>query len=324
MGSFWYFDETEISPDDPDHSAPDNISFNGQLVNHVGPTICAAEKGVVYVDSDTSEDEDLDTLNSTCRGHGISVFSDPHNVTFQIVKTKIHDESKRVIYYLMVLRTDLGIDTEKVTVQRRYSNFASLYKALKKDHPTFLKDVNFPGKVFGHKSNVNPDLIESRRIAFQAFLQTIYKHKEVRQHQAFKDFFYLPGLKEATDNLKGGQLENCLELLLNSLHLQVKLCDEVREIIATLGAIVVVLEAQGKLEDAERYATAALELGQDDYLCDYMIPLLDTAAQLRWKLQMDKKTIERHLIHVQKMSGAEADHVCTLQELAVKRFDKDK
>lgn len=61
------------------------------------------EKGVVYVDSDTSEDEDLDTLNSTCRGHGISVFSDPHNVTFQIVKTKIHDESKRVVSSVSIL-----------------------------------------------------------------------------------------------------------------------------------------------------------------------------------------------------------------------------
>lgn len=224
----------------------------------------------------------------------------------------------------MVLRTDQGIDTEKVMVERRYSEFETLYKALKKEHPTFLKDVDFPPKVLFQKKNLNPELIESRRIAFQAFLQTIYKHKEVRQHSAFKEFFYLPGLREATDYLKGGELENSLGLLLNSLHLQVKLCDEVREIVATLAAIVVVFKAQDKLEDAERYAAAAIELAQDDYLCPYMIPLLDTAAELRWKLQMDKKAIERHLSHVQKMSGVEVEHAFTLRELAVTRFDKEK
>lgn len=224
----------------------------------------------------------------------------------------------------MVLRTDQGIDTEKVTVERRFSEFEALHKALKKDHPTFLKDVNFPAKVLFQKKNLNPELIESRRIAFQAFLQTIYKHKEVREHLAFKEFFYLPGLREATDKLKGGELEDSLELLLNSLHLQVKLCDKVREIVATLAAIVVVFDAQCKLEDAERYATAAIELAQHDYLCAYMIPLLDTAAKLRWKLQMDKKPIERHLSHVQKMSGIEVDQAFTLRELAVTRFDKEK
>ena len=42
MGSFWYFDETtEIAPDDPGKSSPDNISFNGQLVNAAGPMIYA-------------------------------------------------------------------------------------------------------------------------------------------------------------------------------------------------------------------------------------------------------------------------------------------
>ena len=222
----------------------------------------------------------------------------------------------------MVLRTDI-VDTEKVMVERRYSDFAALYKALKKDYPTVIKDVDFPGKVLFQKKNLNPELIESRRSALQAFLQTIYKYTEVRQHQAFKEFFYLPGLREATDSLKGGELENSLELLLNSLHLQVKLCDKGREIIATLGAIVDVLEALRKLEDAERYAAAALELAQNDYLCPYVIPLLDTAAKLRWKLQMDKRTIERHLSHVQKMTGIETDHAFTLRELAVTRFDKE-
>ena len=224
---------------------------------------------------------------------------------------------------MVVLKTHTGIDKEKVSVERPFSDFATLHKSLKKDYPAFLKDIHFPGKVLGQKNNLNPELIESRRMAFQTFLQTIYAHKEVRQHQAFREFFYLPGLRKATDHLIGGVLDDALELFLNSLHLQVKLCDKVRDIIATLAAIVVVLEAQDKLEDAERYAVAALELVQDDYLCSYVIPLLDTTAKLMWKLQMDKKPIERHLNRIQRMTGVDVDHTFTLRALVVLRFNKD-
>lgn len=226
-------------------------------------------------------------------------------------------------YCVVVLKTNTGIDKEQVSVERPFSDFAALYKSLKKDYCALLKDINFPGKVLGQKNNLNPGLIESRSMAFQTFLQTIYAHTEVRQHQAFREFFYLPGLRKATDHLIAGELDDALELYLNSLHLQVKLCDKVREIIATLAAIVVVLETQDKLEDAERYAMAALELAQHDYLCSYMIPLLDTTAKLMWKLQMDKKSIEKHLNRVQRMTGVDVDHTFTLRALVVMRFNKD-
>ena len=221
----------------------------------------------------------------------------------------------------MVLKTE-GIDKDKAAIERRYSDFATLYKALKKAHRELLEKVTFPGKVFGQKSNLNPEVIESRRSAFEAFLQKIFRSKDACLHPAFREFFYLPELRDATEKLRGGELKNSLKLLLNSLHLQVKLCDQVGEVIATLGAIVVIHEAQSKFEEAERYATAAIELVQGDCSCPYLIPLLDTAAQLRCKLQMDKKTIERHLNRVQRMSGIEVEYTKTLRELAVTRFDK--
>lgn len=221
----------------------------------------------------------------------------------------------------MVLRTE-GIDTDRALIERRYSDFAALYKALKKDHSSIVENVAFPGKLFGQKSNLNPENIELRRSSFETFLQKICYSNEARLHPAFREFFYLPELREATEKLKGGELKSGLKLLLNTLHLQVKLGDEVREIIATLCGIVVIHEAQSKLEEANRYATAALELAQDDFYCPHLIPLLDTAANLRWKLQMEKKTLERHLNRVQRMSGIEADNAFTLRELAVMRFDK--
>lgn len=221
----------------------------------------------------------------------------------------------------MVLKTD-ELDTDKAMIERRYSDFAVLYKALKKGNHNLLEKVAFPGKVFGQKSNLNSEVIESRRSAFESFLQNIYLQKEVCLHPAFREFFYLPELREATENLKGGELKYSLKLLLNSLHLQVKLCDQVREIIATLAAIVVIHEAQSKFEEAEHYATVALELIQEDHFSSYLIPLLDTAVKLRWKLQKDKTTLERHLSRVQRMSGIDVDCSFTLRELAVTRFAK--
>lgn len=221
----------------------------------------------------------------------------------------------------MVLRTD-GIDLDKAIIERRYSDFAALHKALRKDHPSILENVTFPRKVFGQKSNLNPEVIEARRSAFESFLQNIYHHKEVFLHPAFREFFFLPELREATENLKGGELKRSLKLLLNSLHLQVKLCDQVREVIATLSAIVVVHEAQSKFEEAERYASVALELIQETSFSSYLIPLMDTAVKLKWKLQKDKTAIEKRLAEAQRTSGIDVDCAFTLRELAVTRFNK--
>lgn len=225
-------------------------------------------------------------------------------------------------YSVMVLRIDVGIDKDKGSVERSFSDFAVLNKALRKDFPSLLKDVNFPRKVLGQSTNLNPKLIESRRVAFQTFLQTIYSHTEVRQHPAFQEFFHLPDLRKATDHLIGCELDAALPLFLNSLHLQVKLSDKVQEVIATLAAIVVLFEGQNQLGDAARYSMAALKLIQDDDFCPYTIPLLGTLVRLMDKLQMDKKPVVRHLKRVQRVTSIDVDHSPTLQALVSMRFDR--
>ncbi|XP_068703956.1 sorting nexin-20-like [Montipora foliosa] len=325
METHWYLDDyVDISSDGRSEASSDSISFNGQLVIAGGPTIFPGEKGIVYVDDVDSDEEEkhVDTVNDICRGHGIAVSIDPQNVRFEIFSTRIDEQSKRVFYSVMVLRTDEGIDKDKASVERSFSDFSILYKALKREFHSYLKDVPFPGKVLGQSSNLNPKLIESRRIAFQAFLQTIYRHTEVQQHPAFREFFYLPALRKATNHLIGCELEAAVKLYLKSLHLQVKLSDKGPEVIATLAAVVVTYEAQDELEEAVRYSLAALELVQDDYLCPYMIPLLDTSAKLMEKLQMDKNPIVRLLNRVQRMTGTDVVHTPTLRALVLMRFNE--
>lgn len=315
---------------DDDVFSSGSYSFNGRLVISGEPIIfpvlerSVSGHGIMFVPEDKSnsdcEDETDDCIS---RGQGLAVQTEPLNITFEIFSTRIHESDRKqcVFYSLMVLRAEGGIDTDKAVVERRYSDYAKLFKALKKDLPKLLANVSFPGKVLGKKQNVKPEVIESRSHAFEGFLQEIYCHGEVRAHPAFREFFYLPELREATEKLTGGELKSSLKLLLNSLHLQVKLCDQLKEIIATLGAIVVIHEAQKKFEEANRYVTAALDLIQGDYFPPYEIPLLDTAVKLRWKLQIDRNAEENRLRQVQKDTGIEVDNAFTLRELSVSRFD---
>ncbi|KAK2550022.1 Sorting nexin-21 [Acropora cervicornis] len=325
MDTRWYLDDyVDISSDGRSEASSDSISFNGQIFIAGGSTSYSGERGIVYVDDDIESDEEEKcayTLDDICKGQSISVCTDPQKIRFEILSTRIDEQSKRVFYSVMVLRIDDGIDKDKGSVERSYSDFTVLNKALRKEFPSFLKDVNFPGKVLGQSSNLNSKVIESRRVAFQAFLQTVYPHPEVRKHPAFKEFFYLPDLRKATDHLIGCELDAALALFLNSFHLQVKLSDEVREVIATLAAIVIIFETQGKLEDAARYSITALNLVQEDYLCPYVIPILDTLVRLMDKLQMDKNPVVRRLNHVQRMAGVDVEQSPTLQALVSERFD---
>ena len=218
----------------------------------------------------------------------------------------------------MVVRTG-GVDCDKAMVARRYSEFADLFKKIKKHKPELLGDFSFPGKVYG-KKNYDSEVLENRRRSFEKFLSLIRANCSVLRHEAFREFFYLPDLREACSMIKGGQYRDSLKLLLNALHLQVKLCDSKGEIVATLCNIVDVEEAMGKIEDADRYATAALQLLDDDIQSHCMIPLLDTTRRLKEQLHRETKTLKRRLRKVEDMSGVEVQNAHTLRELSVQRF----
>ena len=218
----------------------------------------------------------------------------------------------------MVMRAE-GVDCDQAVVNRRYTDFVKLYKSIKKENQELLADFSFPSRAFG-KRNYDQELIENRRRSFQQFLQLIYTESSVYQHEAFREFFYLQGLKDACSFIKGGQYRDSLKLLLNSLHLQVKLCDRKREIVATLSSIVDAEAALHKMEDAERYASAAMELLSDECSSPFMIPLLNTCINVRQELQKDPRTLKRKLKSVERMSGIEVGSAFTLRELSVTRF----
>ncbi|XP_032226475.2 sorting nexin-21 isoform X2 [Nematostella vectensis] len=239
---------------------------------------------------------------------------------FEIISTRICEVSKQkhVSYAVAVMRTD-RVDVDKAVVDRRYSDFVKLYKGLRKLFPRLMSKVQLPSKVIGSK-NFNIEVLQLRSHAFETFLQYIYSQDEICTSEPFKEFFYMPDLKQACSDIRGGKFTDALSLLLNALHLQQKLNDGFQETVATLGSVVVVLNALENFKEAEKYATEALELIGHDMGSAYLIPLLSTCSELRWKLGMDKKKLEKRLIEVQRNCGIEMEHAFTLRELAVTRY----
>lgn len=218
----------------------------------------------------------------------------------------------------MVVKTD-GLDSDKAVVERRYSEFTNLCKELKKVCPELISKVRLPKKVFGAK-NFDGEVIQTRCRAFEKFLSYIYTNDCVRNASAFKEFFYLPDLRQACSDIRGGKWTDSLRLLTNSLHLQQKLGDGIPEIVSTLGSMVVAYDKIGRFKEAEQYAEAALELIGSNVSSSYLIPLLNTRIELCWRLGKDKKDAEKRLAAVQKVSGIEVEHAFTLRELAVHRY----
>ena len=48
-------------------------------------------RGIVYVPEDNSSDCDEEMFDSICRGHGISINTDPQSIKFEVFSTRIHE-----------------------------------------------------------------------------------------------------------------------------------------------------------------------------------------------------------------------------------------
>ncbi|KAK3707983.1 hypothetical protein QZH41_010720 [Actinostola sp. cb2023] len=316
----------EVCDDELDN-LPSSMMFNGKLVmiNDNGYHSMQRQKGeVVFEEEDESSDTEEFGLpaDSISRGYSISNSHDPRQkLRFEVISTRICVEGhkKHVLYTMMVVRTD-GLDSDKAVVERRYSDFVKLFKELKKTSPELISKVQLPKKVIGSK-NFDGEVVQKRSREFEKFLAFIYSSDTVRKANAFKEFFYLPDLKRACSDIRGGRFVDSLRLLLNALHLQQKLGDGSQEVVATLGSIVVAYENTGHFKEADQYAAAAQDLIGRNVSSAYLIPLLSTRAELCWRLGKEKQDIEEQLKAVQKVCGIEVEHSFTLRELAVNRYN---
>lgn len=109
-------------------------------------------------------------------------------------------------------------DEPAIIIERRYTDFRTLYDGLRKDHAPLLAGVQFPKKVL--MGNFSSDLIADRSGMFEMFLDHIVASSVLRESMEFLNFLQAKELSKACqllDERRNEQavpiLENCFRLL---------------------------------------------------------------------------------------------------------------
>ena len=214
-----------------------------------------------------------------------------------------------------------GLDSDKATIERRYSDFFKLYKELKKSFPEFMETIEFPEKkIYG---NLKESVISDRSRLLKNFISKIHENEDIKNSETFKTFFYISSLQQGCKYICGGMFEQAVNFLLNGLHLQQKLAlDSTSEVIATLCCIVECYMSLTSYDEVVKYSNAALELIEDDMSSIYLVPLLQTLKNAYVVLGENSAEVEKRLKEIVNINHLEVEHLPSLRELAVKRFAK--
>uniref|UniRef100_A0A8C5LDR1 Sorting nexin 20 n=1 Tax=Jaculus jaculus TaxID=51337 RepID=A0A8C5LDR1_JACJA len=136
----------------------------------------------------------------------------PVKLLFEIASARIEEKrvSKFVMYQIVVVQTG-SFDSNKAVLERRYSDFEKLHKALLKRFGAELEDVAFPRKRL--TGNLSAETISERREALRDYLRLLYGVRAVRRSRELTDFLTRPELREAFGCLRAGQYARALDVL---------------------------------------------------------------------------------------------------------------
>lgn len=254
---------------------------------------------------------------STSRvGNELSPRKASQRVTFEIVSAKtITDAKKKFVSYTVLIKRAPGLETQPGVLERRYSDFLSLFQTLKKRYPSLLNDFSFPKKAL--LGNFTADVITERSVAFQHFLAYSYSIRELRQSLELAEFLYNREIQEAHGMMKLGQFEDSAVILENIYFVQEKILDEGHfSTYYTLSVLVACLNAVDNVTEAQKYAEIALSYASKHEKHDLTVPFLVLAVRLWWAVGKDKKELEKHLQEL-KQSGINTEKQPTLLELVL-------
>lgn len=120
---------------------------------------------------------------------------------FEILSTKISDDQtvgkKHVIYTLQIRFISENDDLTPSVIERRYTQFESLYNGLKKEFPALMAEISFPKKKL--TGNFDNELISTRSTAFEALLAHIATESKLRMSKPMQTFLQELELNEAKE-----------------------------------------------------------------------------------------------------------------------------
>lgn len=200
----------------------------------------------------------------------------------------------------MTIRHDStrAADINPITFERRYTDFLSLYDALRKDHAALMTDVIFPKKVL--LGNFSSELISERSAAFEAFLDFVVSRSNLRESPGFLNFLQNIELTKACRLLDERRNESAVPILEDCFHLLNKIyLDRSRCVLLILCRLVAACTTSPVPNaSAEKWAELALrryESVSDAELLTLYIPLLHTCVHLWWQRGRDNKILRDQL-----------------------------
>lgn len=206
---------------------------------------------------------------------------------------------KYVVYDLNIRQDSLNAcDSHPITIERRYTDFLSLYDGLRREHASLLDRVTFPKKVL--IGNFSSDLIAERSAAFEAFLDHVASTPVLRESEHFLRFLQEAELTRACQLLDERRNEQAVPLLENCFRLLNKIfMDRSRSVLLMLCRLVAACTTCPVPNPAaERWAELAMR--RYESVCDtelllLYVPLLQTCVHLWWQRGRDNQYLEERL-----------------------------
>ncbi|ELT93151.1 hypothetical protein CAPTEDRAFT_175372 [Capitella teleta] len=244
----------------------------------------------------------------------------PSGVTFQVINVRIVREGhhKYVLYSIVILKANSGLDEDPIVIDRRYSDFERLNQALRKKSPLLMRGIAFPKKKI--TGNFKSETIAARSRAFEQFLTHIFSTDSLRVLTEFSDFFYGHTLREAYQKLVNGAYAEAIPLFKTSLGVQRKLQGDFHHhVLTTLCALTACAYSLERFENAHLFSESALECLGGCQGRKYTVPLIELSIRLCWQLGKEKVDLENRLKDL-RAKGHVVDGAPSLLEVVVSDF----
>lgn len=207
---------------------------------------------------------------------------------------------KKFVVYDLNVRLDSTkcTDPNPITIERRYTDFLSLYDSLRKDHGALMNSVIFPKKAF--MGNFSSVLIAERSTAFEAFLDHIVSSSVLRESPHFLHFLEGIELTRACQLLDERRNEQAVPMLEDTFKLLNKVyLDRSKAVLLLLCRLVAACTTcPVPHPGAEKWCELALrryDSVSDAELLSLYIPLLQTCTHLWWQRGRDNQFLQDRL-----------------------------
>lgn len=207
---------------------------------------------------------------------------------------------KKYVVYDLNIRQDStkSTDANPVTLERRYTDFLTLYDGLRSQYPALMSPIPFPKKVF--MGNFSSALIAERSAAFEALLDQVMSFNDLRESVHFLQFLRDNELTKACRLLDERRNELAIPILEDCFRLLNKIfMDHSKSVLLLLCRLVAACTTSPVPHpSAEKWAEIALRrydgVSDADLLTLY-IPLLNTCVHLWWQRGRDNQFLQDRL-----------------------------